>query len=45
MDQIEKVATEQYGMVHPDSQNCIAIGDQKNTNSDLAATIKDEAYN
>lgn len=45
VDQIEKVATEQYGMVHPDSQNCIAIGDQKNTNSDLAATIKDEAYN
>lgn len=44
VDQIEKVATEEYGMVHPDSQNCIAISTQKNTNSDLAATIKDEAY-
>ena len=42
---IEKTATEKYGMVHSESQNCITIGDSKSSSkTNLASAIKDEAY-
>lgn len=44
ISKIETAATETLGMVHPDSQNCIKIEKNKTTKTDLAATIKEEAY-
>lgn len=44
INRIESIATKELGMVHPDSENCIALGSDKNTDTNLAATIKDEAY-
>ena len=45
INKIEQTATEELGMIHPESQNCVSIGDEKNKNTDLASTIKNEAYN
>lgn len=41
---IEKVATEQYGMIYPTSENCIRLSSEEEERNDLAATIKSEAY-
>lgn len=45
IDKVETMATEELGMVHSDSQNCVTVGDSKSENTNLAATIKEEAYN
>ena len=44
---IEKVATEDYGMVYPTPENCIRLGDGDDDESDkgLADAIRNEAYN
>lgn len=42
---IEKIATEQYGMVFPTSDNCIRLGDDGEETGGLAAAIRSEAYN
>jgi len=44
---IEKVATEDYGMVYPTPENCIRLGDGEDDESDkgLADAIRNEAYN
>lgn len=43
---VEKIATEKLGMVHPSSDNCITVKkNSANNKENLAATIKDEAYN
>lgn len=42
---IEKMATEDYGMVYPTSDNCIRLGTEKEEVGGLAAAIKSEAYN
>lgn len=45
IDKIEKTATEKYGMIHSESQNCITVGDSKESSkTNLASAIKDEAY-
>lgn len=45
IDKIETTATEKYGMVHSESQNCITVGDSKDSGkTNLASAIKDEAY-
>lgn len=45
INNIEKTATEKYGMVHSESQNCITVGDSKSSGkTNLASAIKDEAY-
>ena len=45
INKIEKTATEKYGMVHSESQNCITIRDSKSSSkTNLASAIKDEAY-
>ena len=45
IDKIEELAVGKLGMVHPDSENCITIEGNAGNTSNLAATIKDEAYN
>lgn len=42
---IEKTATQKYGMVYPTSDNCVTIHEGEDMATDLAATIKSEAYN
>ena len=45
INKIEKTATEKYGMVHSESQNCITVGDSKSSGkTNLASAIKDESY-
>ena len=45
INKIEKTATEKYGMVHSEPQNCITVGDSKSSGkTNLASAIKDEAY-
>ena len=45
INKIEKTATEKYGMVHSESQNCITVGGSKSSGkTNLASAIKDEAY-
>lgn len=41
---IEKIATEELGMVQADSKNNIKITQEDKSSMDLAAKIKDEAY-
>lgn len=41
---IEKLATEDYGMVFPTSDNCIKLGTEEEVRG-LAAAIRSEAYN
>ena len=45
LSNIEKTAVSELGMITPTSENCITIEDEKSANSNLAATIIDEAYN
>ena len=44
---IEKVATEDFGMVYPTPENCIRLGDGDDGEDDkgLADAIRSEAYN
>ena len=42
---IEKVATEDYGMVYPTPDNCIRLGDSDDGDKGLAEAIRTEAYN
>lgn len=43
---IEKIATADYGMVYPTSENCIRLGDNDlEETQGLAAAIRSEAYN
>ena len=42
---VEEVATKEYGMVYPTSDNCIVINENEESSSSLAATIRSEAYN
>ncbi len=43
---VEQVATEKLGMVRTDTENCITVSkDTDNKNGNLAATIREEAYN
>jgi cell division protein FtsL len=44
ISRIETVATGEYGMIHPDSSNYVNIGKETSKDVNLAATIKDEAY-
>ena len=41
---IEKVATEDYGMVYPTPENCIRLGDDDDGDKGLADAIRTEAY-
>lgn len=45
IERIEKVATKEYGMVQPNADNYIAVSEEVTVDQDLAAVIKDEAYN
>lgn len=42
---VERIATKEYGMVYPTSDNCIVINEGEESSTSLAATIKSEAYN
>ena len=42
---IERVATEDYGMVYPTSENCIRLGAEEDSDQGLADAIRSEAYN
>ena len=42
---IERLATEQYGMVYPTPDNCIRLSEEGEKRENLAATIRSEAYN
>lgn len=42
---IEKIATEEYGMIYPTAENCIVISEDTESGQNLAATIRSEAYN
>lgn len=42
---VEEVATKEYGMVYPTSDNCIVINENEESTTSLAASIRSEAYN
>ena len=42
---IEELATEEYGMIYPTKDNCIVISENAKTGDNLAAVIRNEAYN
>jgi cell division protein FtsL len=42
---VEEIATEEYGMVYPTSDNCIVIDESEESSSNLAAEIRSQAYN
>lgn len=42
---VEEIATQEYGMVFPTSENCIVINENEESEGGLAAQIKHEAYN
>ena len=42
---VEEVATKEYGMVYPTSDNCIVINENEESGTSLAASIRSEAYN
>ena len=42
---VEEVATKEYGMVYPTSDNCIVINENEESSTSLAASIRSEAYN
>jgi cell division protein FtsL len=42
---VEEVATKEYGMVYPTSDNCIVINENEESSTGLAASIRSEAYN
>ena len=41
---IERVATQDYGMVYPTSENCIRLTADKDSDQGLADAIRSEAY-
>ncbi len=41
---IEKIATDDYGMVYPSSENCIKLGSSSENGEGLASVIRNEAY-
>ena len=42
---IEKVATQQFGMVYPSAANVMKLGNAESEVKNLAAAIRSEAYN
>ena len=42
---IEKVATQQFGMVYPSAANVVKLGNAESEVKNLAAAIRSEAYN
>ena len=42
---IEKVATQQYGMVYPSAKNVVKLVNAESEVNNLAAAIRSEAYN
>ena len=42
---IEKVATQQFGMVYPSAENVVKLGGAEPEMKNLAASIRSEAYN
>ena len=42
---IEKVATQQFGMVYPSAENVVKLGNAQPEVKNLAAAIRSEAYN
>jgi cell division protein FtsL len=42
---IEKIATEQYGMVYPSADNCVTLSVEAPDAQNLASVIRSEAYN
>ena len=42
---VEEVATKEFGMVYPTSDNCIVINENEESSTSLAASIRSEAYN
>ena len=42
---IEKVATEQYGMVYPSTENCVTLSAETPDAQNPASVIRSEAYN
>ena len=42
---IENVATQQFGMVYPSTENVVKLGNAKSEVDNLAAAIRSEAYN
>jgi len=42
---IEKVATKEYGMVYPSTENVVKLGNAESEVKNLAASIRSEAYN
>ena len=42
---VEEGATKKYGMVYPTSENCIVINENAESSTNLAASIRSEAYN
>ena len=42
---IENVATQQFGMVYPSTENVVKLGNAKPEVENLAAAIRSEAYN
>ena len=42
---IEALATEEYGMIYPTTDNCIVISENEEAGDNLAAVIRSEAYN
>ena len=44
INRIEDIAVNELGMVHPSTENCISMTDDKIENTNLAVTIKREAY-
>ena len=42
---IEDVATQQFGMVYPSTENVVKLGNAKPEVENLAAAIRSEAYN
>ncbi len=44
INRIEDVATKKLGMIHPDANNCINVDGKTSVKTDLAKTIKTQAY-
>ena len=42
---VEEIATKEYGMVYPTSANCIIINESEESSTNLAASIRSNAYN
>ena len=42
---VEEMATTEYGMVYPSSENTVVINETNESSQSLASTIRSEAYN